>query len=107
MTTQKFEQFRTQVSTDKVLQAEVAACFSSPPSEKADGFDKLVELGKSHGFDFTAAHAREATEADTAVLSDFELELVSGGTSLEQKRENAATARRLAVERGEQLFDSV
>ena len=81
MTTQAFEQFRTQVSTDKALQAAVAACFSSPTSSDSNGFDKLAALGKSHGFDFTEAQARQATAAGTATLSDFELELVSGGSS--------------------------
>lgn len=86
MTTEAFEQFRTQVSADKALQAQVAACFSSPPSEQADGFDKLAALGKSHGFDFTAEHAREATAANNATLSDFELELVSGGKCKKEKK---------------------
>ena len=86
MATQTFEQFRNQVSSDKALQAEVAACFSSPPSAESDGFDKLVAFGKSHGFDVTAEHARQATTAGTASLSDFELELVSGGMSKEEKR---------------------
>ena len=85
MTTETFEQFRTQINTDKALQAEVAACFSSPPSGQADGFDKLVAIGKSHGFDFTAEHARQSTTAGTPALSDFELELVSGGMTQEQK----------------------
>ena len=79
MTTQAFEQFRNQVSADKALQAAVAACFSSPPSDGPTGFDKLVALGKSHGFDFTEAQAREATAPGTGMLSDLELELVSGG----------------------------
>ena len=96
MTTQIFEQFRTQVSTDKALQAEVAACFSSPPAGESNGFDKLSALGKSRGFDFTAEHAHQAAAADKAVLSDFELELVSGGMSKEQKKENA----RIAAEYG-------
>ena len=81
MTTQIFEQFRYQVSTNPALQAAVAACFSSPASSDSNGFTKLAALAKSHGFDFTDAQARQATAASTANLSDFELELVSGGAN--------------------------
>ena len=79
MTTQTFEQFRAQVNTDKGLQAQVAACFSSAPTDGFTGFDKLAALGKSHGFEFTAQDVRGVVAADGAKLSDFELELVSGG----------------------------
>ena len=79
MTTQAFEQLRTQVNTDKGLQAQVAACFSSAPADGFTGFEKLVALGKSHGFEFTAGEARGAAESDDPSLSDFELELVSAG----------------------------
>ena len=79
MATQAFEKFRTQVNADKALQAAVAACFSSAPTEGSTGFDKLAALGKSHGFEFTAQDAQGATAADGAALSDFELELVSAG----------------------------
>ena len=81
MTTQAFEQFRTQVNTDKALQASVAACFSSPPTEGSTGFDKLAALGKSHGFEFTAQEAQGGTGSADATLSDFELELVSAGST--------------------------
>ena len=89
MTTQAFEQFRSQVSTNPALQAAVAACFTSATSSDSNGsngFTKLAALGKSHGFDFTEAQARQATAAGTATLSDFELELVSGGNSEDTKR---------------------
>ena len=81
MTPQSFEQFRAQVNADKSLQAEVAACFSSPPTDGSTGVDKLVALGKSHGFEFTAQEAQGATATDGATLSDFELEMISAGTS--------------------------
>ena len=89
MSIQAFEQFRTHVSTSRALQGAVAACFSSAPTEGSSGFDKLAALGKSRGFDFTEAHARQATAAATATLSDFELELVSGGTSSGQTTQDA------------------
>ena len=79
MTIQAFEQFRTQVNADKALQASVAACFSSPPTEGSTGFDKLAALGKSHGFDFTAQDVQGRMGTGDATLSDFELELVSAG----------------------------
>ena len=87
MTTQAFEQFRTQVNADKALQAAVAACFSSAPAEGATGFDKLAALGKSHGFDFTAQDAQGNTGTSGATLSDFELELVSAGSGSTGKPE--------------------
>ena len=79
MTTQAFEQFRTQVNADKALQAAVAACFSSPPTEGSTGFDKLAALGKSHGFDFTAQDVQGSLSTGSAALSDAELEQVSAG----------------------------
>ena len=79
MTTQTFEQFRTRVNADKALQAQVAACFSSAPTDGATGFDKLVALAKSYGFEFTAQDVRGVVAVDGAKLSDFELELVAGG----------------------------
>ena len=81
MTTQAFEQFRSQVNADKDLQPAVAACFSSAPTEGLTGLDKLAALGSSHGFEFTAQDAQGATAADGTTLSDFELELVSGGSN--------------------------
>ena len=81
MTTKAFEQFRTNVNADQALQAAVAACFSSPPTEGLTGFDKLAAFGKTHDFDFTAQDAQGATTADGATLSDFELELVSAGST--------------------------
>ena len=60
MTTQTFENFRSQVNADLTLQADVAACFSSAPTEGSTDFDKLAELGKGHGFEFTAQEARSA-----------------------------------------------
>ena len=85
MTTEAFEKFRSQVNADKALQASVAACFSSAPTEGSTGFDKLAALGKSQGFDFTAQDAQGATAADGTTLSDFELELVSAGSNAEAK----------------------
>ena len=79
MTTQAFEQFRTQVSADKALQTAAAACFSSPPTEGSTGFDKLIALGKSHGFDFTAQDVQGGLSTGNATLSDSELEQVSAG----------------------------
>ena len=85
MTTEAFEKFRTQVNADKALQASVAACFSSAPTEGSTGLDKLAALGRSHGFEFTAQDAQGATAADGTALSDFELELVSAGSNAEAK----------------------
>ena len=93
MTTQAFEQFRSQVNVDLGLQTAVAACFSSAPTEGPTGFDKLVALGKSHGFDFTAQDAQRATAADGATLSDFELELISAGYGRREPRASEGGAR--------------
>ena len=79
MTTEAFEKFCTQANDDQALQAAVAACFSSPPTEGASGFDKLAALGKSHGFDFTVQDVQASTSTGNATLSDAELEQVSAG----------------------------
>lgn len=92
MTTQAFEQFRTYVSTGKALQAEVAACFSSRLAGRATGFDKLAALGKSHGFDFTVQDAQGPAPTDSVALSDFELELVSGGSAAPKHTESQKMA---------------
>ena len=93
MTAQAFEQFRTQVNADLGLQTAVAACFLSVPIEGSTGFDKLVALGNSHDFDFTAQDAKRATVADGATLSDFELELVSAGYGRREPRASEGGAR--------------
>ena len=85
MTTQTFEQFRTHVSSDKALQAEVAACFADMAAGESDGFDQLAELGRKHGFDFSAEAAREAAAADATAMTDGDLELVSGGSQPGQR----------------------
>ena len=79
MTTEAFEQFRTQISADKDLQASIAACFSSPPTDGSTGLDKLIALGKSHGFDFTAQDVQACLRTGNAALSDAELDQVSAG----------------------------
>ena len=100
MTTQAFEQLRTQVNTDKGLQAQVAACFSSAPADGFTGFEKLVALGKSHGFEFTAEEARGAAESDDPSLSDFELELVSAGNGPSDGTNNADNSDSVPTHRG-------
>ena len=82
MTTEAFEKFCIQANDDQALQTAVAACFSSPPTEGASGFDKLAALGKSHGFDFTVQDVQASVSTDNAALSDAELEQVSAGGPL-------------------------
>ena len=85
MTTEAFEQFRTQINADKDLQASIAACFSSPPTEGSTGLEKLIALGKSHGFDFTAQDMQASLRTGNAALSDAELEQVSAGGTFDIK----------------------
>ena len=91
MTTEAFETFCTHANADQALQAAVAACFSSPPTEGASGFDKLVALGKSHGFNFTVQQVQASVSTDNAALSDVELEQISAGGVLEAFAEDVST----------------
>jgi predicted ribosomally synthesized peptide with nif11-like leader len=68
-------EFRAKINASKALQAEVVRIFD---------VKDLVALGARHGLQFTPEEAIAVGEAATAEgeLSDFELELVAGGTPM-------------------------
>lgn len=75
MSIQAAQNFRQQTNASPELQAEVARHFSNGSIDYA----ALAELGRKHGHDFSAEDAVAVLSAPSDELSDFEMELVSGG----------------------------
>jgi predicted ribosomally synthesized peptide with nif11-like leader len=75
MSMQAAMDFRALVSQDKGLQAEVARVLR---------VEELIALGARHGFEFGAQEAVAVIDSATHEdeLSEFELELVAGGTPM-------------------------
>jgi len=74
MATAELLEFRNKVNASKPLQDEVMQAF-------ARNGEGIVEVGKKHGYSFTAEEALELLQSDQGELSEFELELVAGGGS--------------------------
>jgi len=74
MAVDSVQTFRERVSEDSSLQAAFLEAFQQGPAA-------LVALAKAQGLDFTEAEAEAAIAeiSQNGELSDFELELVSGG----------------------------
>ncbi len=75
MSIQAAQAFRQHVNASTVLQEEVAR-------HVVDGtvdFAGVAGLGRRHGFEFTPEDAQAVVSANDSELSEFELELVSGG----------------------------
>lgn len=70
------QHFRQHVNRMSTLQAEVAPYFTNGVIDYAG----LAQLGSRSGFDFTAEEAKQVLSTDDDELSDFEMEMVSGGT---------------------------
>jgi predicted ribosomally synthesized peptide with nif11-like leader len=70
------QNFRQHVNRMSTLQAEVAPYVSNGVIDYAG----IAELGSRSGFDFTAEEAKQVLSRDDDELSDFEMEMVSGGT---------------------------
>ncbi len=75
MSIQAAQQFRQHVNASPALQAQVAGSFVNGEVD----YSGLSELGRGCGFDFSADEAKSALAAAQDELSDFEMELVSGG----------------------------
>ncbi|GAB3433787.1 Nif11 family protein [Massilia solisilvae] len=75
MSIQAAQAFRQQTNASPALQAEVARHVSNGTIDYA----ALAELGRMHGHDFSAEDAVAVLSAPDDELSDFEMELVSGG----------------------------
>ncbi|GAB3433797.1 Nif11 family protein [Massilia solisilvae] len=75
MSIQAAQDFRQQTNASPALQAEVARHFNNGSIDYA----ALAELGRKHGHDFSAEDAVAVLSTPSDELSDFEMELVSGG----------------------------
>ncbi|MFZ2403786.1 MAG: hypothetical protein WAW41_01525 [Methylobacter sp.] len=77
---QNFEAFRKAADANAEIQQEITKL-----AQQAQGIDysALSELGKRYNFTFTPQDAERCCQelAEDGELSDFELELVAGGTS--------------------------
>lgn len=69
------QNFRQHVNRMSTLQAEVAPYFTNGAIDYAG----LAQLGSRSGFDFTAEEAKQVLSTEDDELSDFEMEMVSGG----------------------------
>lgn len=86
MSIQAAQEFRQQTNASPALQAEVARHFANGSIDYA----ALAELGRKHGHNFSTEDAVAVLSAPSDELSDFEMELVSGGIimpSYMQKRD--------------------
>ncbi|GAB3407395.1 Nif11 family protein [Massilia agilis] len=75
MSIQAAQAFRQQTNASPALQAEVLGHVSNGTIDYA----ALAELGRKHGHVFSAEDAVAVLSAPSDELSDFEMELVSGG----------------------------
>jgi len=75
MQNQSLLEFRAKLNASPALHEEAMRAFA------ADG-EGLVSLGKKHGYAFTKEEALELL-AKGGELSDFELELVAGGNTID------------------------
>ena len=79
MSLEAVHELRARINQSPELQAEVRP-FMSPMVHKFH----MVEFGKRHGFDFTPDDVEQVFDQVTSKsereLSDFELELVAGGS---------------------------
>jgi predicted ribosomally synthesized peptide with nif11-like leader len=75
MSVENVEAFRQKLSGDAGLQSKVRESLAS-------GWGGVIALGSENGFEFSAADLdRVFGETQRAELTDFELELVVGGTA--------------------------
>jgi predicted ribosomally synthesized peptide with nif11-like leader len=72
MSTKDAEAFRAQVAKSPALQKEVTEAVRKDPN------GGVIALGRVHGFEFTGEDV--FTVLSGSELSDFELEMVGGGT---------------------------
>lgn len=75
MSIQAAQEFRQQVNASAALQAAV----STKVNNGAIDYAGLAQLGSEHGFAFSAEEAEQALSTSSDELSEFEMELVSGG----------------------------
>ena len=77
MSIEQANAFRTFVNENETVQEKIREGLVKDPSFS------LVEVAAEHGYAFTSEEAQTAwDEAQTGELSEFELEIVSGGASV-------------------------
>ena len=77
MSIQSAQAFRQQVNANPALQETISRHFHNGMLDYA----ALAELARAEGFDVSAEDAAAALSTSSDELSDFEMELVSGGTT--------------------------
>lgn len=75
MSIEAAQAFRQQTNSSPELQAAVASHFKNGSIDYA----ALAALGRQHGHDVTTEDAVAVLSSESDELSDFEMELVSGG----------------------------
>lgn len=77
MSLQAAQAFRQQANASPALQSQVAGFFQNGNID----YEGLAALARSHGHEVTTEDAIAALSGADDELSDFEMELVAGGTS--------------------------
>ena len=73
MSMQSLQAFRNRVNASEPLQAEMRACGTDVGA--------MTDLGRKHGYDFTAEEIRAVFIGAAGELTDFELEMVNAGNN--------------------------
>lgn len=74
MSQEKLTEFMSRAQGDELLRAEAKNAI-----ESSEGPDRLVALGKSNGYDFTAEEVMQEVAKSDKELSNAELDAVAGG----------------------------
>ena len=80
MSTEAIEKFWVRLSEDESLRRRMRSIFAVGGERRAIAAERVVALGKAHGYEFTVAELRESVAAHTTdELTEDELDLASGG----------------------------
>lgn len=87
MSTEAIEGFWVRLSEDESLRRRMRSIFAVGGERRAIAAERVVALGKAHGYEFTVAELREsvAQAQDVEVsdeLTEDELEMATGGVSV-------------------------
>ena len=77
-----FQNFRTAVLEDEDLQEQVISIVNTATSNGSGLGDGIATLAKTHGYSITSneVYAHQDFLGQDGDLTDFELEMISGGT---------------------------
>ena len=88
MSTESIEKFWVRLAEDESLRRRMRAIFAVGGERRAIAADRVVALGKAHGYEFTVAELRTsiaeqtAADAESDELTDDELDMASGGGTM-------------------------